>query len=365
MSERLPRVALVCAEPSGVVSGNNTSIDRFDRRLRARGLDVRLFRLPDLGGADGVAGLVRAVHAFAPEVVHCLHARHAGPAAAAAAEALGVPLVVTSGGTDIDQDTFDPSRAGVVQRTLAKAKALLVTHPAAYARALELNLPLKVLRVTKGAEPPPPAPPRDPERFGARADEVLFVLPAGVRPVKNNRFPLEPLARLREEGLPVRLLYAGPARDAEYSAALRRDLAGRPFASWPGTFLGAEREALYATADVVLNVSHSEGGANAILEAMIRRCCVLGSSIPGNVLFLAPSDGLPEAGRIYRADETDDPRVRRHDAEDFLRRARELAASPDLRRRLADAARERAVRWHDPSEEVEGILAAYRAVLGP
>ena len=60
---------------------------------------------------------------------------------------------------------------------------------------------------------------------------------------------------------------------------------------------GADRELLYASADVVLNVSHSEGGANAVLEAMVRGACLLASSIPGNTVFLTPTATAPEAGR--------------------------------------------------------------------
>ncbi|MFO0932867.1 MAG: glycosyltransferase [Planctomycetota bacterium] len=360
MTGALPRVLLVTAEPEGLVSGNNTTIERFARRLRAAGVEATLLRLPSF--PDAAARLV-AARAARPDVVHALHARHAGPEAVALARALDRPLVVTSGGTDLDQDVFDPARGAVVRATLAAARVLLVTHPAAEATARAMGLPLRVLRVPKGAEPPPPAPPADRARFGVRDDEVLFVLPAGVRPVKNNRFPLAPLTRLRAEGAPVRLLLAGPARDEAYAAALRADLAAAPFAAWPGTFTGADREVLYATADVVLNVSHSEGGANAVLEAMVRGACLLAASIPGNTVFLTPTATAPEAGRVYLAAPTDDPGRRRHDADDFLRHARDLAASPTLRRTLAAAARARARAEHDPAAEVAGLLDGYRVAV--
>ena len=358
MTGTLPRALLVTAEPEGLVSGNNTTIERFERRLRAFGAEVRLLRLPSHPDAAARLAVARA---FRPDVVHALHARHAGPEAVALARALDRPLVVTSGGTDLDQDAFDAARGAVVRATLAAARVLLVTHPAAEATACAMGLPLEVRRVPKGAEPPPPAPPPDKARFGVRDDEVLFVLPAGVRPVKHNRFPLAPLARLVAEGAPVRFLLAGPTRDVAYAAALRADLAAAPFAAWPGTFTGDDREVLYASADVVLNVSHSEGGANAVLEAMVRGACLLASSIPGNTVFLEPTATAPEAGRVYRAAPTADPGRRDHDADDFLRHARDLAASPALRASLGAAARARARDEHDPAAEVLGILDGYRA----
>ena len=357
MSGARPRVLLVTAEPEGLVSGNNTTIERFERRLRAAGLGATLLRIPSFPDEGPRLAAARAAR---PDVVHALHARHAGPEAVALARALDRPLVVTSGGTDLDQDVHDPARGAIVRATLAAARVLLVTHPAAEATARAMGLPLLVRRVPKGAEPPPPAPPPDKARFGARADEVLFVLPAGVRPVKHNRFPVAPLARLRAEGVPVRLLFAGPARDDAYAAALRADLASAPWATWPGTFTGPDREVLYASADVVLNVSHSEGGANAVLEAMVRGACLLASSIPGNTVFLEATATAPEAGAVYRAAPTADPGRRDHDPDDFLRLARELAGSPARRAALAAAARARAVAEHDPAAEVEGILAGYR-----
>lgn len=46
MSGARPRVLLVTAEPEGLVSGNNTTIERFERRLRAAGLGATLLRIP-------------------------------------------------------------------------------------------------------------------------------------------------------------------------------------------------------------------------------------------------------------------------------------------------------------------------------
>ncbi|HVG94386.1 MAG TPA: glycosyltransferase [Planctomycetota bacterium] len=360
MTAGLPRVLLVTAEALGTVSGNDTTIRRFERRLRERGLVVHLARLPDDGGVEGVRD---AAVAFRPDVVHALHARHAGPAAVEVARAVGVPLVVSSGGTDIDQDPYDEDLRRVVVDVLDAARVLYVAHEEAFRHARALGAGARVLRVPVAADPPPSRPAPDPGRFGATPQDTLFLLPAGVRPVKNNAFPLAPIARLHAEGLSIRLVLAGPSRDEEYARHLEGLLAGHPCAAWIGSLAPQDLEVLYASADVVLNGSHSEGGANAVLEAMVRGKCVLASSVPGNEGLLEGGEGRPEAGRLYRAWPTDDPRVRRHDADDFLREARDLAVSPSRRHALGARARERATVEHSPEGEVEALLVGYRVAL--
>src|SRR5262249_61137149 len=47
-------------------------------------------------------------------------------------------------------------------------------------------------------------------RWPLPSDRVLFLFPAGIRPVKNPLAPIEPLARLAARDARVRLAYAGP-----------------------------------------------------------------------------------------------------------------------------------------------------------
>lgn len=357
-----PSVLLVTAEARTAVTGNATTADRYARGLAARGLPTTLLRLPDHPAPEDVVAVAQRTR---PSVVHAIHARHAGPAAVVASRASGAPLVVTSGGTDLDQDLFVPARAAVVRGVLAAASALLVHHPEARDAARALGLPLAVLLVPKGVEVPPRKAPPDPARFGAGEDDLVLALPAGVRPVKNNRFAVALAARLHAEGFPVRLVLAGATRDEAYAAALRGDLARAPCATWPGPLAPDDLEALYATASVVLNVSHSEGGSNALLEAMARGVAVLASDVPGNRRLLAAAEDRAEAGWLYRTAPSGIPGAPAHDLEDASRRLRALLTSPVLRQRLGAAARERVALDHDPEAEVDGVLAAYRVALAP
>ena len=116
-----------------------------------------------------------------------------------------------------------------------------------------------------------------------------------------------------------------------------------------------------ARADVVLNVSHSEGGANAVLEGMASGRAVLASDIPGNRGFVRfdDSDWHSSTGVLSRALPTADPRRLAHAAEDFGEKAGRLAAEPELRRILGENARRWVAAHHAPAAESAALEAVY------
>ena len=96
-----------------------------------------------------------------------------------------------------------------------------------------------------------------------------FLLPAGLRPVKNVLFALPLLAELYREEPGLRFLLAGPIIDAEYGARVLAQLEAYPFARYLGAVGHDAMACLYQQADVVLNTSLFEGGmATSILEAL-------------------------------------------------------------------------------------------------
>jgi glycosyltransferase involved in cell wall biosynthesis len=182
-------------------------------------------------------------------------------------------------------------------------------------------------------------------RWPLPEDRVLFLLAAGIRPVKAPLAPLPAFDRVVGAEPRVRLLYAGPVLDPAEGRALDAALAGRPWARHIGVVAHAEMPSLIAQADVILNCSISEGGmANSVLEGMALGRPVLVSDIPGNRTLVAHEDtGL----RFTTADEL---------AAAALRLARDGA----LRARLGARARAHVEREFPPSREIDGYLAVYR-----
>lgn len=335
------RIALVTPIAVPSVRGNAVTVNRVWRGLRERGVAAEvmdLSRTPAEAVAERLAGL-------APDVVHAFHAFRGAPAAVPFARARGVPLVVSLTGTDANHDVLDPERRPAIVTALRAARALIAFHETIRARVArevpEVADRFEIIpqSVVLGEDPYPlsAVAPR-------RAGEVRFLLPAGIRRVKNVLFPLEPLGALARR-YPIRFLVVGPVIEEEEGARLRAALKGADWASYLGEVPHPQMGSLLDQVDVVVNSSLSEGGmANSVLEAMARAKPVLAADIEGNRSVIEHGvDGL-----LYRT------------AEEFVREAERLVRDPALRARLGSAARARVTRLYPPERELDAHLDLYR-----
>ncbi len=326
---------IVIATPSArpALTGNATTADRWARGLRARGHDVTVLAVPpEWKRADFEAALPAA------DVIHLLHAWKTGRFVNEARARARV--VVSFAGTDLEPG-LDSAKARTVRNACEHAHALAAAGDDAalvVARALPDVAP-RVVSVPKGVrlEAAPEEGAFDLRR-GSR--DPLVLLPAGVRAVKQPRWPIKPLERLRAEGLEIRYVVLGPELEEAESAALARDFATRPWCSRVEAPPDAAPSAL-ASADLVLNCSKVEGFSNALAEALVLGCCVLAIDVPGNRAALGSS------GVIFT------------DAEDFVSKARTLLRDPQQRRRIGEGAKRDARRRFDPEREIDALLKAY------
>jgi glycosyltransferase involved in cell wall biosynthesis len=339
-------VAVLAPFAFPAVRGNAVTVQRIVAGLRAREVDIALW---DVSAAreDEVAAEVEAAR---PPLIHAFHALRTGPLALRLARRLEVPLVVTLTGTDANHELLDPANAPQVRRVLEGAAvvtafdASLVEHVAAILPDLRTRLTVVPQAVRFDAF----APFDLAARWALPGDRVLFVLPAGIRPVKAPRMPLTAFDRVVAAEPQVRLLYAGPVLDRAEGEALTTAVAHRPWARHVGAVPHAQMASLLAQADVVLNCSISEGGmANSVLEAMALGRAVLASDIAGNrALVEEGTTGL----RFRSPAELEAAAVR-------------LARDGALRARLGAAGRARVERDFPPSREIDGYVAVYRRLV--
>jgi glycosyltransferase involved in cell wall biosynthesis len=341
------RVAVVAPFTLPCVRGNAITVSRITRGLRERGVEVAVWTTATTPGPV----IEAEVAAFRPTLVQGFHAYRVGPLALRLARRAEVPLVVTVTGTDANHDLLDPGRATVVRQVLTGATAVVVFHESMAARlvAAEPRLASRLHVIPQTAAFAASEPFDLDAAWPLPAGRVLFVLPAGIRPVKRPRLPLGPLGRLVARRPEVRLLYVGPVLDRAEGEALARALDGLSWARHLGPIPHTQMAALLQQSEVVLNCSASEGGmANSVLEALALGRAVLAADIEGNRSLVQPG----VTGLLFR------------DEAELESAAEALVVDPVLRRRLGEAGRALVERQYPPAREIEGYLALYRA-LGP
>ena len=338
------RIALVTPTAHPSVRGNAVTVGRLAWGLGERGVDVEVVDL----SRTSPPGLGKRLGSIAPDLVHAFHAFQAAPAVTSFTRARPVPLVVSLTGTDVNHDLFDPGRRGRILAALREARALVAFHETIRAKvageAPEVGERIAVIpqSVVLGDEPYALA-----DLVPGRPGEVRFLLPAGIRRVKNVLLPFAPLGALARRHA-LRFLIAGPIIEDDEGRRLAEALKGADWAAYLGEVPHAQMGALLDGVDVVINSSLSEGGmANSVLEAMSRGRGVLASDIEGNRSVVVDEvDGL-----LFST------------AYDFARQAERLIRTPALRERLGAAARAKVVRLYSREREIDAYLALYHRLV--
>jgi glycosyltransferase involved in cell wall biosynthesis len=342
----VPRVAVLTPFAFPSVRGNAITVGRIVAGLRERGFDLLVHDLSATAEADAAA----SVEAWRPELVHAFHALRTGPLALRLGRRLEVPLVVTLTGTDANHELFDEQNAPAVRRVLEGA-ATVTAFDASILEPVRAVLPDVSARMTVVPQAVrfTAGPPFDLAALQPLpADAVVFMLPAGIRPVKAPRRLLAPFDRVVAANPSVRLLFVGPVIDTQEFEALRGELRHRPWARYIGAVPHTAMLSLLARTDVVVNCSISEGGmANSLLEGMALGRATLAADIAGNRALV--EDGV--TGLLFHSDD------------EMTAAAVRLAEDAPLRARLGAAARARVAEHFSPAREIEGYLAVYRQLL--
>jgi glycosyltransferase involved in cell wall biosynthesis len=333
------------------VTGNAITAERWRRGLEEKGFAVHVLASRKLEASN----LEKEIDHFRPDLIHAHHAFQSGcrllslPFMGAGGK---IPFVVSPAGTDINKDWKAAPRRETIFRVLESARAIIAQGPATLERLKEI-LPSpdgRIFPVPKSILWFGEDDGRLRDLAGCLPGDVLFFLPAGVRPVKGNLECLMALEKVRAIRSRVRVVFAGPELDPVYTARFAQEVrrcAG--FARWIPLIPPEAMRSAYEAAEVVLNASFSEGLANAVLEGMAAGRPLLASDIPGNRGPVLGEKGDDPSGILFNP----------QDPEDFLKQALRLIDEEDLRNSLGQAGKKRAKGWPSPEEEADGLIRAY------
>lgn len=329
------------------VRGNSITVQRIESGLRDHGVTVRVWSLEDGPSPDEI---LRALATFTPDLVHGFHISSSGRIVTDAASRLGIPSILTVTGTDVNADLFDPHRRPEVIAILRQATRIVVFHDCIRAKLVgelpEIAHRIRVIGQTVRCQETPFDLRR---RLGFQPDDLIFLIPSGIRRVKNVTFCLKPLDALRIQHPQIKAVFVGPIIETAEGTRLQEALRDYPWAFYVGSVPHEQLCAMLPSVDVVINSSLSEGGmANSILEAMSRGRAVLASDIEGNRSVV--QDGID--GLLFSSEA------------EFTRQAERLIREPGLRDALGKKGQEKIEREFSREGEIRAYLHLYQDAIG-
>ena len=121
------------------------------------------------------------------------------------------------------------------------------------------------------------------EELGMSEKEFIFILPSGLRAIKDIDMAVDGINIINESGYRAKLLIVGPAIELNYTDRLIRRFNLNPEIKYLGAIDHIDMKPLLLLTDVVINCSQSEGQPQALLEAMsLGKPCIL-TPVPGNI----------------------------------------------------------------------------------
>ncbi len=278
----MPKIALVSPYTLPFYSGNSILAQRLVDGLSGRGFTVAVYDALRNDSDDALA--------FAPDILHTLNADKTYPWAERFLAKRPIPWVITFTGTDYSSWCGTAEPPDHIAKSLARVAAVTVFHEEA-ARDLRNSLPAIAAKVRVIAQGVARCKCREDRmslrgRFGMAPDDTVFLMVAGIRPVKNLGLAVEAFAEVARRGCNARLFLVGPVMDQrEADRVLSMGNALHCL-----TYLGArppeEVRKIMRAADVLLNTSLHEGMPGALLEAMAEGLPVVASAVPGNTALI-------------------------------------------------------------------------------
>jgi glycosyltransferase involved in cell wall biosynthesis len=253
--------------------------------------------------ARGTVQLVEQLHREMK--FDCIDAHFVYPDGCAAVhigQKLGLPVVVSARGTDIN--VFPEFRfiRPQIRWTLENAAGAIAVSRTLEGRMLELGLERAKSRVIGNGVDPARFFPVDRqqarERLGLARKASIVVSVGALLPVKGHDRLLEALAQARRE-LPDLLLYVIGEGDFRGALERKRDALGlRGSAFFPGSCPNETLRDWYSAADVSCLASAREGWANVLLESLACGTPVVATRVGGTPEVMAS----PELGVLVEPD---------------------------------------------------------------
>ncbi|ABI69733.1 glycosyltransferase [Syntrophomonas wolfei] len=326
--------------------GNTLTTLRLQTALRQRGFTVDLLSLEEKGWRDSLREyLINGKYSL----VHGFNARYFGGVLTEFPELRNLPLILTTTGSDLNYDLKNSGR-DLVLAAFAAAEKIIVFHD--YFQKLigdaypEYCSKLSTIPQGVWLEESPPI---KREMIGLAADNIVFALPSGLRPVKDIELAIDGLQRVYKDFPELRLLIIGPVIDRDYGQKIKQRVSELNWVFYLGEVLHSDMGNYLSLADVILNTSQAEGQPQGLLEGMSQNKPAILTAVPGNL------DIIEEGRQGYYV----------RNQEELAVAARKMLSSAESRQRMGWEAGKLVKEKFSLAREIQSYAELYRQVLSP
>lgn len=323
--------------------GNSITATRLFNGLGRQGFTIDLLAMDQ---PDWQQQLDLCLRANKYDLVHGFHALHFYRAATHPV-IRELPLLLTTTGTDINYDLTGPQAKQTLE-TLHRANKIVVFNPDLGRQIIiaDARLEPRLTIIPQGVDLPA-VPQVSREQLGLSETDTIFIMPSGLRPVKNLDLALDGLSLAQRSFAALSLLIMGSAIDTAYAHRIESRLEQFPWAHYLGEVPHQQIGGIMQAADVVINTSLAEGQPQGALEAMSLGKPGILSAVPGNL-------GIIEEGMEgYYI----------NSAKELSEAALQLAREPSLRNAMGSAARNLVNKRYSAEKEIAAYARLYENLI--
>jgi len=358
------KIAILTPKYLPQINGNTTTVHRLVTGLNSKKMSTKVI---DLSIIKNDTKILKIIEKFNPDIVHAFHAFKSGPIALEIAKKLKKPLLVTITGTDVNHDLFNRERRNEVIDVLKYSKKIVVFHKSIKNKLIEntnvlekqsfsgrrkskafssglknktiiIKQSVKLERKKYNLR----------KKLGLNNDDFVFLLPAGIRKVKYQKFCIRGFKRTHSKYPNTKVVLCGPILEKDFADSFFEKIKNLDWIYYIEEIPHDKIFYAMKSADVVLNKSISEGGmSNAVLEAMFIGKPVLASDIEGNRSIIKNNIN----GLLFSSDY------------DFFIKAEALIKNRKLRDKLGKKAAEILRKNFSFKEEIGDYVGVYEGLL--
>jgi len=343
MSESSSRILMITPFHSSQ-RGNSLTTARLKKGLESRGFTIDLLSLEQ---NDATTQLNMALEQRKYALIHAFNTWYWARLLEENPHLEYFPVLLTTTGTDIHYDLYGSEKA-LIENAFQSARHIVLFHQDFADNIVRLYPTMEEkLRVIPQGIYLPTGVRAERSQLNLNENDFVFLLPSGLRPVKNIALAIDALEKLQTDYPELQLLIIGARIAHDYSQSILERIAGLPWARYLGELPHEEIAGIMRLGDVVLNTSTAEGQPQAALEAMsLGKPCIL-TAVPGNLNII-------ESGRegFYVENEAE-----------LIQAARTLISDHNLSKKMGRAAQQLVEENFDLEKELNAYADLYRQLI--